>query len=145
MRMKPCPVVAFEIPAAGALDAITVFFQDFVPGKGRVLIECYGSAWTAYFGSMDGRTIRQFFVECGADYLVSKLGITPELKQSKRAHAYLRRIIKTVQEALMQPRAASPADDCAHVPQYDAPLGNTYCGTCGLWLHAGPVEVTNAD
>lgn len=98
--MTPINVEAVEIPEGGGLDTIQVFWSDVAPGKGHVTITCYGCAWTAYWGGMGGRTIRQFFADADTHYLITKLGITPLLKQRKADHAYLGRIIKAIQGAL---------------------------------------------
>lgn len=93
-------VEAIEIPAAGPLDAIQVYWRDVGVGQGYVTITCWGSAWTCYFGGMNGRTIREFFAECDTSYLVNKLGITQHLKQRKSDHDYLGRIIEAIQASL---------------------------------------------
>lgn len=93
-------VEAVEIPAAGSLDAIRVYWRDVGPGQGHVTIACWGCAWTCYFGGMNGRTIRQFFAEADTHYLITKLGITPHLKQRKTDHEYLGRIIDAIHAAL---------------------------------------------
>ncbi len=83
------------------LDPIEVFWHNMGPGRGSVTITCFGSAWTAYFGAMgDDRTIQQFFARADTGYLVTKLGITPQLKQGKRHDAYLGRIIEAVKDSL---------------------------------------------
>jgi hypothetical protein len=89
------------------LDPICVFWQDVGPGQGYCTITCYGAAWTVYFGGMNGRTIRQFFAEAGTDYLVTKMGITPHLKQTKRDNAYLTRIINAVKQSLAHQEQAA--------------------------------------
>ncbi len=88
------------------LDPIEVFWHNLGPGRGSVTITCFGSAWTAYFGGMgDARTIQAFFLQADTGYLVTKLGITPQLKQGKRYDAYLGRIIEAVKGFL---RASIP-------------------------------------
>jgi hypothetical protein len=58
---------------AKALDPITVIFQDTGPSAGRIIVECYGAAWSAYWGSMSGNTVRQFVTNVDAGYLANKL------------------------------------------------------------------------
>lgn len=55
------------------LDPVTVVLEDFSPGKGRIIIECYGKSWSAGWGAMSGRTVAQFVSDCGADYIISSL------------------------------------------------------------------------
>lgn len=93
------PVDYFEITDVENLDPVTVFLQDFGTGQGRITVECWGNAWSCYFGGMGTNTIRQFVASAGTDYLVNKL--TGQLhKQTKRNEAYLRKIVDAVKAAL---------------------------------------------
>ncbi len=94
--MKTLPVETFEIAPANGLDAIQVFWVNVGFSQGHVVLTCWGSAWTAYFGGMSGQTIQEFFASADTPYLVTKLGITPHLKQGKRERVYLGRIIDAV-------------------------------------------------
>lgn len=100
------PVEAVIIRDAPSLDPICVFWMDVGPGEGHCTITCYGAAWTAYFGSMSGLTIREFFAQADTDYLVAKMGNTAQLKATKRDHAYLGRIIDWVKESIAENRRA---------------------------------------
>lgn len=106
MKVAPVSADAMMITDAPGLDAIHVYWVDVEPWKGYVTITCYGSAWTAYFGGMSGQTIREFFASADTGYLVSKMGITPHLKGTKRDHAYLGKIIDAVRRAIQEARAA---------------------------------------
>lgn len=97
---QPCE--CWFIPASDGLDAIHVFFIDRESGVGYVTIICYGQAWTAFFGAMSGKTIAEFVVSCDVGYLVTKMGIGPHLKTTKRDNIYIGRIIKAVQNSLAQ-------------------------------------------
>lgn len=99
--MSTVPVECWKIAEGNGLDEIHVFWMDVAPGKGYVTIICYGDAWTAYFGGMGNGTIREFFASCDTVYMVTKMGITMDLKQRKRDHAYLGRIIDAVKGALV--------------------------------------------
>jgi len=100
MTTTPIPVEAILITGAHGLDPIHVYWQNVEPGKGYVTITCFGSTWTAYFGGMNGMTIQEFFAEVDVGYLVGKMGITPQLKSTKRDDAYLGKIIRAVKEFL---------------------------------------------
>lgn len=69
----PEGVEVLRIPAGDKLDAIIVYFEDEAPGQGRMTIACYGDAWTAWWGSMGDRTVRQFVAGCDAGYLSGAL------------------------------------------------------------------------
>lgn len=102
MTVTPVSIEAFMITDAPGLDAIHAFWMDVAPGAGYVTVICYGSAWTAYFGAMGGRTIRQFIADVDVDYLVTRMGLTPQLKATKRDLTYLSKIISAVKLALKQ-------------------------------------------
>lgn len=55
------------------LDPVTVILEDFEPGKGRIIIECYGKSWSAGWGAMSGRTVAQFVSDCGDEYVIGSL------------------------------------------------------------------------
>lgn len=89
------------IPAAGSLDSITVFWENFSPNRGQVTLVCWGSAWTAYFGGMgEDTTIQQFFAQAGAEYLAGKLMSAQWQTHTKRHEAYLTRLIGAVKTHL---------------------------------------------
>ncbi len=98
--MKPINIEAFEIDASNGVDPIQVFWQDVAVGKGAVTINCYGCAWTVYFGAMGTDTIRSFFADVDVGYLVTKMGNNHPLKQTKQADKYLARIIANIQQSL---------------------------------------------
>lgn len=54
------------------LDPITVILEDLGPNRGKIIIECYGESWSAFWGSM-GRSIAEFFCRCDEHYLANKL------------------------------------------------------------------------
>ena len=55
------------------LDPVSVILEDFEPGKGKIIIECYGKSWSAYWGSMGGKSIATFFCRCDEHYIANKL------------------------------------------------------------------------
>lgn len=61
------------IPASNGIDPITVFWQDYEPGRGQITLYCYGSAWTSYWGGMGNKTIKQFVADGDTSYVVNKL------------------------------------------------------------------------
>lgn len=59
------------------LDPVTMILEDIGPGKGKLFIDCYGKAWTAYWGGMGSHTIAQFINTSDVDYLANKLTNVP--------------------------------------------------------------------
>lgn len=100
-------VEILEIAANGVLDPITVYWHNYGPGRGAITVTCYGAAWTAYFGAMSGESIQEFVRKADVGYLVTKLGITQWLKQSKRHEAYLRRIVQAIKARIAVSQAVN--------------------------------------
>lgn len=88
-------VQGFEIPPNDALDRIQVFLVEYGAGKGAITVACCGNAWTAYFGAMCDKTIREFVSSCGVEYLVNQI-----LRQRKRGREYLALILIAVKAEL---------------------------------------------
>lgn len=100
MRIEKIEVAAaFTIFEAKALDPITVVLQDIAPGKGRLIIECYGEAWSGYWGAMGDCCIDDFLLSCDAEYIANRMA---RAKESKSDKAYRLRIVMAVQESLRQ-------------------------------------------
>jgi len=104
MTTKPIPVSGILI-SDPELDPITVFWQDFEPGRGAVTITCWGNAWTCYFGAM-GMTIGEFVAMADIGYLISKLARYQNLKDRKREEKCLTRIVVAIKASLAKGMAA---------------------------------------
>lgn len=105
-------VEVINIPGTGYIDPITVFLQDFGPGKGRIVIECFGEAYSHYWSAMGGdQTVRQFVVSCGRDYLVGKLwpSWVRQTRNTKAHESYLEKVVDVVREALAE-NCLTPAE-----------------------------------
>ena len=76
------------------LDPVMVCYSDTAPGQGRIVVECYGSAWSAWWGSM-GTDIEAFVASVNADYLTGALAPTCRTMTRKES-AYLKRIAEVV-------------------------------------------------
>lgn len=97
MRTENIEVKAFTIFDAPTLDPITVVMRDIAPGKGQLIIECYGLAWSAYWGAIGDRKVKDFVLGCSAEYIVNRMVRPREIKQEQ---AYLLRIVRAVIESL---------------------------------------------
>jgi hypothetical protein len=104
MRVEPTTVKAFTIydnDGSARLDPVLVILQDFGGGAGRIVLECYGEAWSSYWGAMGAQTVQQFFMASSVDYLVNALwprnGSAPSRK--KHREDYLTRIVEAVRKA----------------------------------------------
>lgn len=112
MKIEKSKIEKLKITEAKNLDPVSVYLEDFEPGKGKIIIECYGKSWSSYWGAMSGRTISEFFFDANNDYLACKLanGIQSrvyespddEIGEPNHHYEYLCRIIDAVREALSQ-------------------------------------------
>lgn len=100
MKTSEIDVRALRIEDVPGLDPVTVFLQDFGGGRGRLTVECYGEAWTAYWGAMHAE-LRKFVTSCELDYLATKM---QRPRETKRGREYLLRILAAVQAALREHR-----------------------------------------
>lgn len=73
MKIEQTTVQKIHITNVDRLDPVTVVVEDIEPGKGKIIIECYGESWSSYWGGMGGRSISEFFMDCGNDYLIGNL------------------------------------------------------------------------
>lgn len=73
MKITKSSVVKIKIEEIEGLDSINVFLEDLGPRRGKITIDCYGKAWSAYWGGMGDRTISQFFCSCDEHYLAKNL------------------------------------------------------------------------
>lgn len=99
MKISPITVTALEITEAPALDPIRVFMQDFGKGQGRLIIECYGRAWSNFWGAM-GTDLRTFLLEAEVCYIENALHCGQKTKKVERE--YLQRIVKALQAGLRE-------------------------------------------
>lgn len=128
-----------RIPRSKSLDPITVYFEDHVPGVGRVTIACYGDAWTAAWSAMGERTVRQFIADVDAGYLS---GAMLQLCGGNDRHrSYTDRVAAAVIAALaaspqQEPGAVvAPWPDFAGNPIHDRDRIRHPDGTTGTVLH----------
>lgn len=102
MRIEAVNAQVFAITGMEPrLDPVTVILLDLGPGFGRIIVQCCGEAWTATWGAMGSRTVREFVSDTDADYLATKLA--PPRRQSKAAESYLSRVAGAVIEAIRLP------------------------------------------
>jgi hypothetical protein len=55
------------------LDPVTVFLENYEPGRGKITIECYGESWSSFWGAMSVDTVETFFRRCDEHYLAKNL------------------------------------------------------------------------
>ena len=72
MKIEQSTVTKLYLTDLDRLDPVTVYLEDFLPGQGKITIECFGESWSSYWPAMGG-TIAQFFVSCDEHYLAKNL------------------------------------------------------------------------
>ncbi len=84
------------VDAQRGLDQISVYFENFEKGAGKVIIHCYDMAWTAYWGAMGDKSIQQFFMGCDAGYLTDRLTSGQFYSRAKYHDDYMTRIVTAI-------------------------------------------------
>ena len=96
MKTEQGTVSTTHIVGTEKLDRITVYWHDYSDLQGMVTIVCFGSSWTAYFGSMPADDIQGFFAMANTDYLVAKLLDCKWQKEQPRHKKYLARVVTAI-------------------------------------------------
>jgi hypothetical protein len=86
---QPAPsVTRYRIEDAPGLDPVTVYVENCEPGKGRMVVTCYASSWTAFWGAMGADTpLEQFVASCSPEYVADNMVWGADTKKSTRVHA----------------------------------------------------------
>lgn len=81
MKIVTSTVQKVWIPGSDDLDPITVYLENYEPGKGKITIESWGRAWSSAWPAMSNRSVEQFFADAGTPYLAGYLdtGIESEV------------------------------------------------------------------
>lgn len=106
MKIQHSQIDKILITQIPNLDPISVFLEDYgsEKGRGKVTIECFGDAWSHFWGSIGNKTIGEFFCSCDNHYLREKFA--PELKsniidEDNRANHARQHIIERRKEDLI--------------------------------------------
>lgn len=77
------------------LDPVTVYAEDLGPSQGKIIIECYGKSWSAYWGGCGDKGVISFFCSCNTDYLVNCLerGIESTKYDPAQADEVLKKLV----------------------------------------------------
>jgi hypothetical protein len=89
-----------------SLDPVTTVLIDTAPGKGQLIVECFGMAWSSTWPAMgEGYDVARFVRSTDVDYLVSNLmhgrrQFITNRHAMQHEEKYLERIVQAVKEAL---------------------------------------------
>jgi hypothetical protein len=102
MRVETSQTETLTIREAGNLDPVTVFLQDF-GGCGRITLECWGRAWSTYFGAIGNETLREFVLGAHPEYIANRMEDQGKSQTARtKERAYLERIIRAAQDAIKE-------------------------------------------
>lgn len=73
MNIEQSTARKIQITGVDNLDPVSVYLEDFAPGKGKITISCWDKSWHSYWGGMGNRTISEFFLSCDNGYLTKNL------------------------------------------------------------------------
>lgn len=82
MKIETSQITKVALTEVEGLDTITVILENFEPGKGKIIIECWGKSWSSYWGGMSGDPVEDFFCRCDQHYLAGNLspGLDSEIE-----------------------------------------------------------------
>lgn len=94
MKVEQSNVVRLQLTELKRLDPVTVFLEEFGPGRGRITIECFGQAWSSFWPAM-GCSLPEFFIDCNNDYLAKNLAqqMKPDIYDFDKLEQHLKREI----------------------------------------------------
>ena len=81
MKVETSQVTKVVLKELDRLDPVTIVLENYEPGKGKIIIECYGKSWSSYWGGMSGDSVEVFFCRCDEHYLAKNLA--PGLNSTK--------------------------------------------------------------
>lgn len=104
MKVEASETRTLLITDVPRLDPVTVFLQDLGDGRGRLVVECYGKSWAAYFNATGTATLAEFIARGSHDYLTNALIREHRHTMLEKATAgqetYIDRIVTAVIEAV---------------------------------------------
>lgn len=72
MKATKTDITRVTLTELDRLDPVTLIMEDLGDFRGKLTIDCYGKAWTTYWGSM-GCNIAEFIASANVSYLVGSL------------------------------------------------------------------------
>lgn len=73
MKIEKSKVVKLKLTGLERLDPVSVIIEDIGEGHGKIYIECFGKAWSAYWCAMGDQNISEFFCSCDEHYIAKNL------------------------------------------------------------------------
>lgn len=73
MKIQVSTNIKLSLTELKYLDSITIYLENFEPGRGKITIECFGKSWSSFWPAMGGRRVEEFYVSCNDEYLAKNL------------------------------------------------------------------------
>lgn len=73
MKLQVSTNIKLGLTDLDRLDPVTVYLENFEPGRGKITITCFRKSWSAGWPTMGGRRVEDFFVSCDDEYLAGNL------------------------------------------------------------------------
>lgn len=73
MKIQVSTNIKLGLTELDRLDPVTIYLENFEPGRGRITITCFRKSWSASWPAMGGRSVEQFFISCDDEYLAGNL------------------------------------------------------------------------
>lgn len=73
MKLQVSTSIKLGLTDLDRLDPVTVYLENFEPGRGKITITCFRKSWSAGWTAMGGRRVEEFFVSCDDEYLAGNL------------------------------------------------------------------------
>lgn len=122
MKTTLSDVRKLRITEIDNLDPITVILEDFEPGRGKIIIECFGESWTAGWYAMGDRTIAEFFISCDNYYLGNKLSrMSPKINDEEA-------LVPDAKKSILTMRLEGEIDSATARDLYDRVCAYDGCG-----------------
>jgi hypothetical protein len=114
MKIEQSTVTKLLLSELENLDPVTVFLEDFEPGKGKITISCYGKSWSSYWGAMSGDDVATFFRWVSPDYVIGCFDT--QLHSTRFSGAAL---VKKARAQILKDRRRFDIDAATAREQYD--------------------------
>ena len=72
MKIETTQVTKLRLTEIDGLDPVSVFLENVGKEQGKLTVECYGKAWSCYWGAM-GCDINEFINSANVGYITGKL------------------------------------------------------------------------
>ncbi len=73
MKITKSTIEKLALTEIKGLDPISVFLENFGPGQGKLTVECFGDAWSHYWGAMGDGDLTSFLASANVEYITGKL------------------------------------------------------------------------